>query len=201
MIRGFKRIIDKYKKRNQRGKGKQLIGIKSLECNFNPKKKWYNPHFHIIVPDEETAKILVKEWRKLWGNKWTDKAAQDIRKVKSIERDLIECVKYGSKIFTEPDVNKKSKQKIPPHIYISALDNILTAMKGHRLFDRFGFNLPDTNKNKDVKFTLLNQFDEWEYNPKQYDWINTETEKALSGYILPPELNLLLNYNIDTTLQ
>lgn len=41
-IRGFikaiKRIIEKYRKRYQRGKGMKLIGVRSLECNFNPKK-------------------------------------------------------------------------------------------------------------------------------------------------------------------
>ena len=201
MIRGFKRITQNLKKRNQRGKGIKLIGIKSLECNFNPLKRTYNPHFHLIVPDEETADILISEWRKLWKNKWTNKAAQHKRKVESLERDLIECVKYGSKIFTEPDLNKKAKQKVPPYIYVSALDNIFTAMRGHRLFERFGFNLPASVKKKEVKFSLLKQYENWYFDIKQSDWINAETEQALSGYRLPPELNNLLAYNINTLLE
>ncbi len=50
MARGFKRIKNKYRKRAQRGKGFILMSIKSLECNFNPTTRKYNPHFHIIVP-------------------------------------------------------------------------------------------------------------------------------------------------------
>ena len=43
------KIIGKHRKRNQRGTGLKLEGVRSLECNFNPLKKWYNPHFHLIV--------------------------------------------------------------------------------------------------------------------------------------------------------
>lgn len=55
MIRGFNRIIAKYRKRNQRGNGIKLMGIRTLECNFNSKKRTYNPHFHIIVANKEMA--------------------------------------------------------------------------------------------------------------------------------------------------
>jgi len=199
MIRGLKIIIEKYKKRNQRGKGNKLMGIKSLECNFNPATKTYNPHFHLIVNSKETADILISEWLRLWKNKWTNKAAQNSRKVENLERDLIECVKYGTKIFTEPDLNKHARQKVPHHIYVSALDNILTAMKQHRLFDRFGFKLPKSEKK--VKSTQLNQYNEWIFDSKQCDWINTENEKVLAGYKLPIELGILLENNIDLLLQ
>ena len=50
---------------------------------------------------------------------------------------LIEVVKYGSKIFTEPDPNKKNRKKITRYVYISALYNILSAMRNIHLFDRF----------------------------------------------------------------
>jgi len=53
-----------------------------------------------------------------------------------------EYPKYGSKIFTEQDLDKKSNGKIPRKIYVRALDNILSAMEGIRIFERFGFNLP-----------------------------------------------------------
>ncbi|MBL0102603.1 MAG: protein rep [Bacteroidetes bacterium] len=67
------RIISKQKKRHQRGKGFHPVGIKSFECNFNPKDKTYNPHFHLILPDLATADYFLTEWRKegqkLWGEK------------------------------------------------------------------------------------------------------------------------------------
>lgn len=130
--RAFRLILNKYKKRCQRGKGIKLKGIKSLECNFNPVARTYNPHLHLIVPNAEIAKTLIIEWQKLWnrGNKkLASPFAQHSRRVKNVERDLVELIKYGSKIFIEPDKYKNLKSKIPPMIYAAALDNIFAAMK------------------------------------------------------------------------
>ncbi|MCC6412007.1 MAG: protein rep, partial [Saprospiraceae bacterium] len=147
--RAFRLILNKYKKRNQRGMGIKLMGVKSLECNFNPVKRTYNPHLHLIVPNAEIAKTLVTEWQKLWNRGQKTLAsplAQHIRRVENVERDLVELIKYGSKIFTEPDMNKSTKNKIPRMVYAAALDNIFAAMKPYRLFERFGFNLPPQSK-------------------------------------------------------
>ena len=67
---------------------------------------------------------------------------QDKRQIANLETALIEVVKYGSKIFTEPDLNKKGEGKCDPKIYVAALDNIFNSMQGLRIFERFGFNFP-----------------------------------------------------------
>ncbi len=85
VFQGFQRIKDKYRKRNLRGKGITLFGIKSLECNFNPKAKTYNPHLHLIVPNKETAEIFKAEWLKLWKNRWSYKGAQKSGKLKMLK--------------------------------------------------------------------------------------------------------------------
>ncbi|WP_437395272.1 protein rep [Flagellimonas lutimaris] len=84
-IQGIQRIIAKHRKRYQRGKGFKLIGVRSLECNFNPKKKTYNPHFHIITKDKKTAEVLLDEWLKLWTPKYAKRTAQNIQRVKDLE--------------------------------------------------------------------------------------------------------------------
>lgn len=145
VIEGFQIIKNRNKKRYQRGKGMKLIGIKSLECNYNPVKKTYNSHLHIIVFNKEMAEVLVREWLNLWTSKYAHKSAQHIQKVYNIENNLVEIIKYGSKIFTEPDIDKKSRSNDKKQIYIAALDTIFTAMKGRRIFERFGFNLPKVN--------------------------------------------------------
>lgn len=61
MKRAFQKIYSKCKKQHQRGRGPKLIGIKSLECNFNPSTRTYNPHYHFIVPSWEIAILLKKE--------------------------------------------------------------------------------------------------------------------------------------------
>ncbi len=200
MNKAFTIIKNRCKKRHQRGTGIQLIGVKSLECNFNPIRKTYNPHFHIIVPNKEIAEVLKKEWMLQWNKTaiiHSSPKAQHIRKVENLERDLIETIKYGSKIFTEADLKKKGKKPLQPMVYAYALDNILCAMKGKRIFDRFGFNLPKTNK-KSIPQKLITNFDEFTFSSTSSDWINKKTGECLTGYLQPIELSYLLNECINT---
>jgi len=202
--RAFREIREKCKKRHQRGKGIKLKGIKSLECNFNPVARTYNPHLHLIVPNAEIAKTLITEWQKLWNRgkkKLASPYAQHSRRVENVERDLVELIKYGSKIFTEPDKCKNPKSKIPPMIYAAALDNIFAAMKPYRLFERFGFNLPPQSKRGVHPPTLLEQCNEWIFDPTLHDWHNLETGELLTGYLPPPQLQWILAQSIDTDLQ
>ncbi|NQU85102.1 MAG: hypothetical protein HQ541_05015 [Mariniphaga sp.] len=84
-------------------------------------------------------------------------------------------VKYGSEIFTEPDPSKKNKNNITRYVYVSALYNILKLMKGIRLFDRFGFILPnDTNKAETHTFTSTD-YKKLIYHSSITDWINEQT--------------------------
>ena len=209
MLRAFELIRNRCKKRYQRGKGIKLIGIKSLECNFNPDTKTYNPHYHIIVPNKAIAELLKSEWLSQWRPipkttykyKYTNPGAQKISPVYNLETALIETIKYGSKIFTEPDIKKKSKinTPAPPMIYARALDNILVAMKGKRIFERFGFNLPSYLKEEN-KTKVVTNFESWVYPKDASDWINLETGEALTGYLQTSELSYLLNESVDTSL-
>ncbi len=149
ILNGFRLIVAKHKKRYQRGKGIKLVGIKSLESNFNPIKKTYNPHLHIIVENKAMAELLISEWLQIFTSKYTDRKAQDMTPITNRVKMLIEIIKYGSKIFTEPDIAKK-QQSTERDIYAAALFNIFEAMKGQRIFDRFGFNLPKTDYQKKI---------------------------------------------------
>lgn len=115
------------------------------------------------------------------------------------QRDLIEIIKYDTKIFTEPDLTKKSKQKGLHKIYISA--HILAAMKDRRIFDRFGFNLPQIEKPKGGTITKLKNYDEWEYNPTIADWTSVYSGELLTEYKLPFDLKRLLDNMIDLQLE
>lgn len=214
MLRGFRILTERYKKQDQRGKGYKIIGIKSLECNFNPKAKTYNPHLHLIVATEDMANMIVSDWLKLCTKnfsepyfKFANRKGQYVRPVEDRERDLIEIVKYGAKVFTDPTMKKKSqgttpKEKVTPYIYASAMDNIIVAMSGHRVFDRFGFDLPkmgtDTPRGKS---TTLNDYTALKYNSHLFDWIDSETERALSGYVPSSILRAILDNNIDKELE
>jgi hypothetical protein len=196
MIRAFQLIKMRCNKRHKRGNGIKLIGLKSLECNFNAYRKTYNPHFHFIVPDRATADLLKREWMKQWTTKHTYHKAQHITKVDSLEHALIETIKYGSKIFTEPDIKKKGEKGVPRMIYAHALDNIFCAMRGKRIFERFGFDLPpQPKKQNNARFVQDHQ--EWIFDPTATDWINSNTGECLTGYVQPFELDYLLNECVD----
>lgn len=201
IIRGFRLITAKHRKRHQRGTGIKLIGVKSLECNFNPNRKTYNPHLHIITANREMAEVIVADWLKLWTSKFALPIGQKIQKTYDIHKNLIEVIKYGSKIFTEPDLKKRAKESTTTQIYIRALNNILVSMKGKRIFDRFGFNAPRNEYEKKTSAKLLSSFEEWEYNSKSNDWENIVTGELLSGYKLPSHLHALLENNINSDLK
>jgi hypothetical protein len=197
MLTGFSKIIDKHRKQEERGTGNKFIGIRSLECNFNPIRRTYNPHFHLVVQNKETAEKLIKEWMAYAKPTWTYKGAQHYRPSNNNEALLIEIIKYGSKIFTEP--NGKKGEKAPPNIYIKALYNILDAFSGHRLFASFGFTLPPQQKQASEPF-LTSDYTEWKFNPFIHDWFSPETGDTLSGFTMPPELANLLENNINKEL-
>lgn len=108
---------------------------------------------------------------------------------------MIEVIKYGTKIFTKPKTEVDAKIKLKPTIYVKAIHNILTAMKGVRLFDRFGFNLPKVDKEQ--KTNVLFEYDTMKYNNQIFDWIDTDTNLTLTNHNLPLELLEFLNNSFD----
>jgi len=199
-LQALNKIIAKHKKRHQRGKGIKVMGIRCLECNFNPISRTYNPHLHLIVPTKEIAELLLREWLNLWTSKYTYKGAQKMRKVDDIERDMIETIKYSAKIFSDPTMSKKKEPKVTPYVYVSALDNILFAMKSHRIFERFGFSMPKKEPKPNTSKTIK-QYKELKFDIMLSDWIDDESEMLLTGYALPKELQAILDSNMNIDLQ
>ena len=143
------------------------------------------------------ADILLKEWLAIWTKGWSTRAAQNVRPVGNLERDLIETVKYGSKIFTDPEGKKKLKRNGDNSIYAAAHYYIFAAMKGVRIFERFGFNLPKDTTRKPVGAWEVTDHSEWVYLPEYNDWQNTENELVLTAYTPDKQLVRLLENYID----
>lgn len=192
MINRFQRIKNRIKTRHARGKGPKLIGIRTIEANFNPIKKTYNPHFNFIVETKEMADLLLAEWLKMLTPKFANKKAQFSRSIENELQQLIEVIKYGSKIFTEPDLKKKGKDG---KVYALALYNILTAFEGHRLFERFGFNGPKETK-KDNRLSIVVDYDIYYWDIAKADWIGSKGQ-SLTDYTLCPQLDYLITEGVD----
>lgn len=122
-----------------------------------------------------------------------------MRRVENKTRDLIEVVKYGNKIFTDPTMKKNVKNKVSPYIYVSAFHNIIWAMEGHRVFERFGFNLPPNPKTG--KRTILTDYELLTFDPQLFDWVSPETGILLTEFKPKRELIGILESNIDLVLQ
>jgi hypothetical protein len=118
----FVRIKDKMRKQNQ-----ILKGIRKLEITYNPIKKLYHPHFHIIIEGKNHANNLRDNWLKSFPN--ANIKAQDVQKADA--NSLKEIFKYFTKITAD--------NKNEPTITLPALDAIFAAVKGRRVFQSFGF--------------------------------------------------------------
>ena len=105
---------------------------------------------------------------------------QHIRKVNNTEKDLIETIKYGAKIFTDPEV-KKGKGNRDPIIYAAALHEIYKSMDGKKLFTSFGFNLPKLEKSKSKNRIALNP-ETWLFECSIADYVNLETGQVMTKY-------------------
>ena len=108
-------------------------------------------------------------------------------------------MKYGSKIFTEPDLNRK-KTNGKKAMHVSALDNIFNAMKGLRIFERFGFNLPAAAV-REKTVSIVKEYEEWVFEAKYFDWYNVTTGESLIDFNPDPGLQELLGNCINTDLQ
>lgn len=200
MVLGFPRIVNRYKMKCKRGTGILLTGVRSLECNFNPMRRTYNPHFHLIVPNKSIADTLVKEWLQLWGKNHANRLVQLAVRINDPEKALIEIVKYGSKIFTEPDVKQKERGKSNPYLYAKALYNILNAMDGHRLFERFGFNKPNGRNRPTTSPHFVSEYEEWLFDLELSDWENAAS-KPLSDYQPTNELIVLITEKVNLEIE
>lgn len=175
--------------------------VRSLECNFNPYKRTYNPHFHLIVPDIETAEILVKEWLALWtfpepGKKpLANRKGQYYRPIKDMTTDLVEVIKYGTKVFTDPEGKKKPKGIVK--MYPRAFYNIIVAMKGLRLFSSVGFILPKKDKEERHPARVVTDYEEWVHAAELQNWTNTERWEQLFDQNPDAGLEELLTWCID----
>jgi hypothetical protein len=58
---------------------------------------------------------------------------------------------------------QRKRRKARPIICAVAYDNIIAAMKKHRIFYRFGFDLPKQRKAAKV-ITMLQNYKEWFYD-------------------------------------
>ncbi len=176
-----------------------MIGLYSIESNFNPKAQTYNPHFHIITSTKETAELILADWLKRAKPGKALRWSQDLQPISNRRNTLIEVIKYGTKIMTENDLDKRIRQKSKRSIYLQALYSIVEAFQHIRVFDHFGFT-PKKKVKTLVPANRLTDFETYHYRPEKRDWINELGTKPLTGYIPTDDLIEILEKRINIDL-
>jgi plasmid rolling circle replication initiator protein Rep len=178
MLKEFNAIKDTMKKRDQRGLGSKLIGVRKLECTYNPNRNDYHPHFHIVTRDKVMAETLLDEWLK--RNPSCSRLAQDLRP--ATEGDLIELFKYFTKLVSKS--RKDDKRSIHPE----SCDLIFQAIRSRRTFQPFGFVLTPIPEQQDEQSLSTGEIDQaaqeeifFEWHQTFHDWISDHGE-LLSDY-------------------
>src|SRR5580698_3321086 len=97
------------------------------------------------------------------GARYMGPKGQYCEPVKDRDNILLEVIKYYTKVFTDPDKDKKFKTVKEHKIYVRALYNIYIAMRKHRIFERFGFNLQPGGGKREPKNTEVAHFIKWKY--------------------------------------
>lgn len=198
LIKNFDLINRRLRKRYERGKGPKPVGIRALECNYNPLTYEYNPHLHLLVASKEIAIDFILEWQNTFGANETNPKGQHMRPVSFEGRDLIETIKYGAKVFTDPDMIKDKKKRTQlPKIYIAALHTIYKALDGCHLLSTFGFKQPKTILDDEQEAIITKVFEDWLYDTQIKDWVNTETAEIMTKYKPDGKLQYLLADRMD----
>lgn len=180
MVRSLKQIQETCKKRSQRKRDRwpKILGLRKLECTYNPERNDYHPHFHIIVDSKYAAHEIKDQWLKKFP--LAKEIAQDIRPADA--NSCIELFKYFTKVMTKTTSDDGVKYSINPFV----LDEIFRAIKGVRTFQTFGFTLDrETEETEEACADLDEVLDEIVYGWMQEfsDWVDIDTGETLSGYV------------------
>ena len=169
-----------------------LVAVRKLECTYNPERDDYHPHFHFIVKDEAAARLLLK----LWLERRSDSLAvgQDIRLAS--EGDVRELFKYFTKLVTRTADNAAAGASVRV-AKADKLDVIFSAMRGLRVFQPVGFQLPQQPDEEGIvgesghtpaperTRSRMGDFPVtafWNWEQKNTDWFNLATGEALAEY-------------------
>jgi hypothetical protein len=161
-----------------------IIGIRKLECTYNPKSDSFHPHLHILISGKSVASNVLIEWLKRFPE--VNKNAQDMRMADN--NAVEEVFKYFAKMVTGKGKNRK--------IYIASLDIIFLSMRNRRVFQPMGIKKYISEEieelqSKEYDIPEANRTLFWD-NPS-HDWVDPITGEVLTGYIPGEKEKKLLN--------
>lgn len=117
-----------YKKATKNG----LIGIRKVECTYNPQRDDYHPHFHLLLSDREIAKKIMLEWidYNLLHDCIVNPKAQKLKRVTD-NGGYLEIFKYFTKLIAKDGQEREFFDAVHMNV-------IFEAMRGKRVYFRIG---------------------------------------------------------------
>ncbi len=172
-------VLRRIQKRFTRA-GYPIIGIRKLECTYNPITNTYHPHYHLIVSGEGVAVKLVNAWLDSFGEAVSD--AQNITPMG--DGGVPELFKYFTKIF------------VKGRLYPQPLDVIFQAMVNRRVFQPMGIRRDVSEDVDGIHSELCDdippiELQMWVWGDS--DWYAMGSGEPLTHYQPSPQVVRLLN--------
>ena len=189
----------------------KVHGMRKIECTYNLVKNSYHPHFHIVVNGKAVAEKLLERWLiemptaiNEKGNK-IQPCYNGIKKDKRTGQPVLdangqpvevpwymELFKYFTKLTCKTNQKvkvmkngKESFKYLETDIPAKALDTMLQALSGRRVFQTQGGLLKTMDENVKVDEAVITETSEtrtWNYESVLMDWIDPLTGECLTGY-------------------
>jgi len=171
-------------------RGYPIIGLRKMECTYNPDENNFHPHFHFVIEGIDNANRIVDEWLMQFPE--AKRVAQDIRPADN--NSVMELFKYFAKTMA------KSKKTGQSEFYPEAMDVIFRATKGRRVFQPMGIAKLDVSE--DIEELQSQEHEEleavemaaWNWNDDALDWVNYTTGECLTQWKPPDKVLGLLEH-------
>ena len=124
---------------------------------------------------------------------------QYLVKIKDREKNLIEVIKYGVKVLTDPDMKKGKNRTQLPIIFAAAMHEIHKAFSGKNLLSKYGFSLPQSDNEAKEQYVEDSKVKTWAYDPQISNYIDEETAEVMypNKYLPSPEMEYIAKERID----
>lgn len=110
-------------------KSTNTIGLRKLECTYNPQRDDYHPHLHLLVSNRLVADAIVTKWLKL--SPTANRDAQCVKPVTELAGGVKEIFKYFSKLLARTATGR---------VYFDAvhMDAVFVACRGVQIYGGLG---------------------------------------------------------------
>jgi hypothetical protein len=169
----------------------QYSSLRKIECTYNEVKNTYHPHFHFIFDSQEAAQAFLQEW--FARNPTASPDANDLKKADN--NSVMELFKYFTKVVSKTTSKAKNGTASADYrIHLAALDTMFVAMRAVRTFQPCGVIKAVSEEIEPEQAVESGRAEVNFWKWLKHDWVNVDTEAALTGYVPAPGIQDIENH-------